>query len=115
MRPTPFEFEGKHFLVESKWTEQRVSNKELSFFITKVSQLQPNPIGLFITSSDFSEEAIRYWESAKDCTVILVDGYDLTLVLEGRIELPHLLQEKVRAASQEGKMFRKAVEILREN
>lgn len=34
--------------------------------------------------------------------LILVDGEDLTWILEGRIELPDALRAKIRAASVEG-------------
>ena len=107
-----FLLDGRHYLLEAKWTSERVSNKELSFFITKVMQQSLGPHGLFVSTAGFSTEAVRFWQGRGACPVVLAEGADVMLVLEGRIGLPELLREKIRAASQEGRILRSAQEIL---
>jgi hypothetical protein len=100
-----FELDGRHFLLEAKWTQQPASHKELSFFVTKVSQQSLGPHGLFVSMSGFSSETVRVWEARGGCPVMLADGSDIVLVLEGRIDLRQLLRAKIRAASQEGRIL----------
>jgi len=106
-----FVLDSRHYLLEAKWTNDRVSNKELSFFITKVSQQSLGPHGLFISAGGFSREAVEFWQGRGACPVLLAEG-DVSLVLEGRIGLSDLLREKIRAASQEGVLLRRARDIL---
>ena len=98
-----FMLDGRHFLLEAKWTSEPVSNKELSFFITNVSQQSLSPQGLFVSIGGFSTDAVRVWEGRGGCPVVLADGSDVMLVLEGRIDLRDLLREKIRVASQDGR------------
>jgi hypothetical protein len=61
--------------------------------------------GLFISVNGFSNESIRAVVHGKHIKTILVDGEDLSHVLEERLRLEQLLDYKIRAAQTRGEVY----------
>ena len=61
--------------------------------------------GMLISVNAFSTEGIRAIVVGKQIQTILMDGEDLSSVLEGRITLEKLLDYKVRAAQTRGEVY----------
>jgi len=59
---------------------------------------------LFLSINGFSSEGIRAHSSGKK-VLLLMDGGDLTAVLEGRIDLKELLARKRRHAARTGEIY----------
>ena len=77
----------------------------------KLSRKLENTLGLFLSIDGYSKDAVKAHSSGRRL-VILTDGSDLMAVLEGRIDLVHLLLRKRRKASEAGNIYLKIHEIL---
>jgi len=106
-----FSLDRQEFLVEAKWTNAKIGLSDLDTFSGKIGRKLDNTLGLFISMNGFEETAVQSY-SQRRSTIILMDGADLYAVLEGRIELPDLLDRKRRHAAQTGVVFLPVSEIL---
>lgn len=100
------------YLVEAKWTKEPVGEADLLVFRGKVEGKSAFTRGVFISLSGFSVPAPDALTRGKQPNFFLIDGYDLSMVLEGQADLPLLLRQKVRALTEEGKVFVSAKELL---
>jgi hypothetical protein len=108
-----FVLSGDHYLLEAKWQEKPVILGDLRDLDGAVGSSLDNTLGLFISINDFSPEAIESYSQGNRPRLICMDGGDLMAVLEGRIELPDLLQRKKDFAVQKRRVFVRAGEILK--
>lgn len=99
-----FKFEGENYIVEAKWQDPSTSTAQLYQFAHKVDG-KMHGRGLFISVNGFSNEAIRAVVHGKHIKTMLMDGADLSYVLEGRITLEKLLDYKIRAAQTRGEVY----------
>ena len=106
-----FSFFGTDFLLEAKWQKKPVSTSDLDSLAGKLSRKLDNTLGLYISISGYSDEAVKTISSGRRM-MILMDGSDLMAVLENRIDLVQLLQRKKRKASETGNIYLKIHEIL---
>lgn len=106
-----FTFEGE-FLVEAKWTEGRTPPSELDAFGRKVERKLDNTLGLFVSMNGFQDNAVDLQSRGNRPTMILMDGSDLTAILESRISLPELLRRKRQHAARTGNVFINANALL---
>lgn len=93
------------FIFEAKWQNEPVRAKELDSLASKVQRKLDNTLGLFLSISGFSEDAISAYYSSGRRVLLLMDGSDLNAVLEGRIDYRELLLRKRRAAAQTGDIY----------
>ena len=100
------------YLVEAKWTKEPVPESDLLVFRGKVEGKSAFTRGVFISLSGFTAQAIDAITRGKQPNFFLVDGYDVTAVLEGQIELPALLRLKLRKLTEEGRVFVLGRELL---
>jgi len=100
-----FAFGGFDYLVEARWRKDVPSLDELLAFKGKVDRKIESNRGLFVSVAGFREDNIQRLREAGPANLILMDGYDLTLILEGRVSLIDALQAKIEKASQEGILF----------
>jgi hypothetical protein len=108
-----FVLAGDHYLLEAKWQEKPVILGDLRDLDGAVGSSLDNTLGLFISINDFSSEAIESYSQGNRPRLICMDGGDLMAVLDGRIELPDLLQRKKDFAVQKRRVFVRASEILK--
>lgn len=99
-----FKFEGENYIVEAKWQEASVATGDLYKFAHKVDG-KMHGRGLFISVNGFSNEAIRAIVVGKQIQTILLDGQDLSFVLEDQITLEKMLDYKIRAAQTRGEVY----------
>jgi hypothetical protein len=105
-----FEFEGTQFLVEARWEKKRQSAPSLDSFSKKVERKLENTLGLFIALEGYTEEDLAAFRGGRPA-VILMDGEDLALVLQGLIDFRELLKQKIRHASQTGNPYLRARDV----
>lgn len=108
-----FTFENNDYLLEAKWQKKPVETGDLKKFAGTLSDKLKNTLGLFISIDGFSKGSQEFTGSNAR-TMILMDGMDLSLVLDQRIDLHHLLFRKRRYASETGKIYYPANLILNE-
>jgi hypothetical protein len=106
-----FTFENSDYLFEGKWQQELVGIQDLDAFSGKLTRKLENTLGLFLSMSGFSEDAVKAHSTGRRL-MILMDGSDIMGVLEGRIDLLQLLLRKRRHASQTGNIYLKLHEII---
>lgn len=95
-----FTFDGTDYLLEAKWKRQ-VDRGDLASFCNKVESKLRISIGLLITMEGLTAEAI----SPDFKSIIIMDGADITAIIEGRVSLPDLLYKKRRKATETGNIY----------
>lgn len=100
-----FTFGGFDYLVEARWRKDAPSLNDLLAFKGKVDRKIESTRGLFVSIPDFRDDVVRRMHEAGPANLILMDGYDLTLIFEGRVSLIDALQAKADKASQEGVLY----------
>jgi hypothetical protein len=103
-------FDTDDYVVEARWRADPTSRGDLDIFAAKVRRKGKNALGLFVSISGFSKDAIdQYRESTP---FIAMDGSDLYLVLDQRVRLDDLLKLKRRHANETGGCYLPASEVL---
>jgi hypothetical protein len=105
-----FELEGTQFLLEARWQKERQGAAALDSFSKKVERKLENTLGLFVSLAGFTDEGVTAFRGSRP-SVILMDGEDLALVLQGFVDFRELLKHKVRRAAQTGDPYLKARDI----
>lgn len=100
-----FAFGGFDYLVEARWRKDAPNLDDLLGFKGKVDRKIESTRGVVVSIPGFSEEVVRRLREAGPANLILIDGYDLTLILEGRVSLIDALQAKIEKAAQEGTIY----------
>lgn len=104
-----FEFEGTQFLLEAKWEKSPLGAAPLDSFSKKVERKLENTLGLFIALNGFTEDGLAAFRGTRP-SIILMDGQDLAIVLQGLIDFRELLKRKIRHAAQTGEPFLRALD-----
>lgn len=107
-----FSFNFEEYLLEVKWRNKPTPLSDLDSFSSKIGRKFENTLGLFISISGFSEEAIEQFKNSADKRVLLMDGEDLIAVFEERISFSSLLNRKRREAAQTGNIYLKYRDMI---
>ena len=106
-----FTFEGTEYLFEAKWQQDRASVADLDSFAGKIGRKLENTLGLFLAVNGFQNSVLTTYSQNRS-QLFLMDGSDLSAVLEDRVGLPELLIRKRQHASRTGEVFISAYQIL---
>lgn len=106
-----FRFEGFDYLVEAKWRIDMPNEAEIGAFQRKVVTKLESTRGVFISINGFRDEVIKQFNSNRG-NIIFFTGEDLTLILEGRIELREVLVRKIERAAQYGNALTNVRELI---
>lgn len=104
-----FSFETQEYIMEAKYHSDVVDHTHIILFIEKVNTKLENTLGVLISYSGFTPTAI---EKANNKNILLMDGSDLYLILDNRVDLRNLIRYKRKHASQTGNSFYRAQEII---
>ena len=107
-----FTLDGDHYLLEAKWHGPAINLADLKVFDGSVESSLDNTLGLFLSINGFSDEAIEGYLLGRRPRLILMDGADLYLVLDGRIDLGDLLGRKKDIAVQKRVLLASAADIV---
>lgn len=100
-----FWFHGRTILLEAKWTVNPHPASALYQFKGKVDGKILGTLGIFISMSGFSKDAVDALVVGKELNIILADGDDIRTIVDGRISVAEALQLKLRAAGESGTPF----------
>ncbi len=106
-----FTFDGTEYLFEAKWQKELVSVTDLDSFSGKIGRKLDNTLGLLLSVNGYQESALTLFSQNRP-PLFLMDGSDLSAVLEDRISLPELLTRKRQHASRTGEVFISAYRII---
>ncbi|MNH80092.1 hypothetical protein D3C73_324250 [compost metagenome] len=99
-----FKFDGENYIVEAKWLDAGAATEDLYKFAHKVDGKLYGR-GLFVSVNGFTGPSFKALVHGKALKTILVDGADLSFVLEERLSLEELLDRKIRAAQTRGEIY----------
>lgn len=99
-----FHHGGRDYLLEAKWQKLPPDANDLFDFAMKVTGKLDGTLGLVVSMVPPSTEILDYVSRQTRC-VLVMDGRDLALILEGKMTLPEALDLKSRRAAQEGVLF----------
>lgn len=108
-----FSFNNEEYLLEVKWRNAPTPLCDLDSFSSKIARRLENTLGLFISMSGFSDEALLRIVNSDKKLVLLMDCEDLMAVLDERISLYDLLKRKRREAAQTGNIYLKFRDMLK--
>ena len=100
-----FSFGGFDYLVEARWRKTQPTLNDLLAFKGKVDRKIESTRGVVISLSGFRNDVVGHLRQAGPTNLVLIDGYDLNLVLDGRVSLVDALQHKTDVAAQEGVVY----------
>jgi|SRR4030095_883775 len=105
-----FTFDNTDYLLEAKWTSKQIDASELYQFGAKIQGKLKNTLGLYISLDGYTSECIKV-DNPTLKSMILMDGHDLMLILDGKITLNDMIYIKRRHASQTGEIYYKVTGI----
>lgn len=100
------------YLLEAKWQSALTSKNDLVAFNEKVSSKSAFTRGFFISYAGYSPQAVETFNSGRKIHVVLMDGHEIAIILERKIDLKVALERKIRCLAEEGKCYNKIDEIL---
>lgn len=109
-----FELDGAVYLLEAKWEAQALSQAPLLTFRGKIEGKSEFTRGVMIALNHVTGEALDAITRGKRPNFVLLNGYDLSMMLEGQMRLDTLLRKKVRLLAEEGRVFVSVTELLSE-
>jgi hypothetical protein len=100
-----FRYGGRYYLLEAKWwaTDSTVPASALYQFKGKVDGKLVGTIGVFISMSGYSSEAVDALRVGKDLNVILFDRSDVEYATD--LSFAEVLEFKLREAAETGEVF----------
>jgi len=101
-----FTFDNTDYLLEAKW-KQQVDRGDLASFTYKVESKLKIAMGLMITMDGLTPQAI----SPDFKSIIIMDGFDIMAILDGRVKLTDLLYRKRRKANETGNIYYRFFEM----
>jgi len=100
-----FLLNDKVFLLEAKWHKKRLPASSIYAFKGKVDGKLVGTIGVFISISGFSDDAVDALGLGKNLNVILFDQDDIEASLETKESFKKVLLTKLRKAAEKGFVY----------
>lgn len=98
-----FRYEKFDYLVECKWEDGFIKQKDLSIFDGKIRGKAQSTRGLFLAANGFDENAVQKF-SGDSPRIILMTGEDLAMILNGQVIFYDAMKAKVEAIVRYGKI-----------
>ncbi|MCI5050868.1 MAG: restriction endonuclease [Candidatus Pacebacteria bacterium] len=86
-----FKFKSFDYLVEIKWTEDRVKQKDVDIFLGKIKKKAQSNRGCILSMSGFDESAIE--ASKTDRNLIFIDATKFISIIERRITFYDVMKD----------------------
>ena len=100
-----FLLDGSTFLVEAKWHADPLPASVIYEFKGKVDGKLVGTIGIFVSMSGYSDNAVDALTAGKSLNVLLFNREDIEASLESNGGFTQALEAKLRAAAEEGAVF----------
>jgi len=93
------------YLLEAKWRREPMPASDLYAFKGKVDGKLVGTIGVFISMSGYSKDAIDALKAGKEINLVLFSGEDFRMVERGGISFSAAIFKKLRYAAEEGQPY----------
>lgn len=93
------ELEGRIFLVEMKWTKDRIGSQEIYAHLGRIYH-RANAHGIYISSASYTSSGIEAAKEAliKGALIVLIDLQELTEIINSETDFFACLKNKIQAA-----------------
>jgi hypothetical protein len=99
-----FELDHEIYLLEAKWQQDPSPAADLYVFREKVEGKSKYTRGVFLSINGVSKEALEAITKGKQPTFLLIDGYDVMMLLEDNMDLTTFLRRRQRLLAEEGRV-----------
>lgn len=100
-----FFLDGSVFLLEAKWHKDELPASSIYQFKGKVDGKLAGTIGIFISMSGYSKDAVDALTLGKSLNVILFGKEDIDSAIMGSSGFKKILKSKLRIAAEEGVVY----------
>lgn len=100
-----FFLDGTVFLLEAKWHKDELPASSIYQFKGKVDGKLIGTIGVFVSMSGFSKDAVDALTLGKSLNVILFGPEDINAVILDGVGFKRILKSKLRKAAEEGVVY----------
>lgn len=100
-----FHLANETYLVEAKWQDAQIGNRELQAFAGSVRTKSSWARGLYVSYSGFTEDGLTAFARGDATRIICVDGYELWQIMEHKLNLAEVLSLKTRRAAETGRAY----------
>ncbi|MBM4323384.1 MAG: hypothetical protein FJ115_07485 [Deltaproteobacteria bacterium] len=107
-----FELDHEIYLLEAKWCQDPCPESDLLVFRGKIEGKSKYTRGVFIAINGISKEASVAITQGKQPSFFIMDGYDVTMLLEDNMELTYYLRQRQRLLAEEGRVLVPFTELL---
>ncbi len=101
-----------YYLVECRWRKEPADIRQLDGLLGQLERSGKPTMGLFLSINGWSENVPPILKQNLHKSIILMDGFDLRCVLDGRANLRDFLRAKLSSLSLEGEPFFSAYNYL---
>jgi hypothetical protein len=100
-----FFLDGSVFILEAKWHRDELPASSIYQFKGKVDGKLSGTIGVFISMSGYSKDAVDALTLGKSLNVILFGKEDIDAAILGNSSFKNVLKSKLRIAAEEGVVY----------
>jgi hypothetical protein len=100
-----FHLANDTYLLEAKWQDALIGNRELQAFAGSVRSKAIWSRGLYVSYSGFSGDGLEAFGRGDATRIICADGLDLWQIIEKQLDLSEVLSLKTRRAAETGRAF----------
>ena len=107
-----FKIEGWYYLMECRWRKRPADIREIDGLSGQVDRSGEQTMGMFLSINGWSGNVPKLLRQNQKKSVLLMDGYDLRMVLCGRAELRDFISAKIGKLNLEGEPYLGVTEYL---
>ncbi len=100
-----FHLANETYLVEAKWQDQQIGNRELQSFAGTVRTKSAWARGLYVSYSGFTEDGLIAFGRGDATRIICIDGFELWQIFSRKLSLTDVLTLKTRRAAETGRAY----------
>lgn len=106
--------EGTTYLIELKFTKNQTGSEEIDSFKAKIDKMADNTMGIFVSMSGYSSQAIKE-ASGRKTTIMLLEASHLFSFLQGVDTLAEIIKRSRRHVSQTSEALLSCNYVQKEN
>lgn len=100
-----FELEGETYLLSARWRNKPADRSDLVAFSGTIDGKARWSRGLFVSQSGFSNEGLESFCRGRQTSIICMNGVELAVILQNRLQLPEVIASKRRRAAETNEAF----------
>ncbi len=97
-------YDGHYYLIELKWTEDRIGPKDIGSFYYKVDG-KLDSRGIMISMGGYTDGVVEGLPRGKEIKVLLLDGVHLSNVIFGLYSFQELLEHCISHAAYKSELY----------